>query len=93
MKRENREVSGDKEGTLGHDINRMLCELRCPMALQIDPQIQLKPVSNPDKERKASQAQINQVLRYGMVFHCNEVQSKLAGQFSTIMGWIDGELR
>jgi hypothetical protein len=93
MKRECREVSGSREEELSHDINKMLNALSSPQVLLIDNQIQLKPLKNPDRERKASQKYINQVLRYGMTFHHDEMKNTLAEKLTTIMVWIEGELK
>jgi hypothetical protein len=93
MKREGRELSGLTEGRLGHDINNMLSELRAQDDLQIKDNYPLKNLENPNKARNAAKDKINQVFRYGIIFRKDADKELLVNKLTTIVSWIEGELR
>lgn len=93
LKQEGRELSGPKEGELGHDINKMLSILRVQRTLLINADYLLNDLKNPNKPRNASQDQINQVFRYGVMFKSDENKVELTERLTAIVRWIDGVLR
>ncbi len=92
LKQQSREVSGAKEGELGHDINKMLSELRVDASLLID-QYQLSDLKNPDRPRNIDSSQINQAFRYGIKFKDEPKKAELVNKLTSIAKWIEGELR